>query len=306
MLFDFIFCMRFGAVPDHTLESLDLRLSPEPLQNAAVLPGRRATPKVYVGAATWGAASWTGKLYPPKTPASRFRSLYPNFFNAIELNATHYTFYAPEVIRQWAAAAEGRNFKFCPKFPQAISHHGDFKNVQAQTDAFLESIWAFEKHLGPAFLQVSEYFSPLHKEALYNYLASLPAGSPFFLEVRHPLWMADVAQQAELFQTLQALQMGAVITDTPGRRDLVHMHVTVPAVFLRFVCNGVHPSSFSRTDAWIQQLYYWIERGLREAYVFLHPGNDAAVPELAAYWINGLNKKCGLDLKPPAIVQSLF
>jgi hypothetical protein len=117
------------------------------IANAAVLPGRRAAPKVYVGAATWGAASWAGKLYPPKTPASRFRSLYPNFFNAIELNATHYTFYAPEVIRQWAAAAEGKEFKFCPKFPQAISHHGDFKNVQAQSDAFwkvyglLKNIW---------------------------------------------------------------------------------------------------------------------------------------------------------------------
>jgi uncharacterized protein YecE (DUF72 family) len=258
MLFEFLFCMRFGAVPDHTLESLDLRLPPEPPQNAAVLPGRRATPKVYVGAATWGAASWAGKLYPPKTPASRFRALYPQFFNAIELNATHYTFYAPEVIRQWAAVAEGKDFKFCPKFPQAISHHSDFKNAQPQTDAFLESIWAFENHLGPAFLQVSESFSPLHKDALYTYLATLPAGGPFFLEVRHPLWMSDAAQKADLFQTCRRCRSGAVITDTPGRRDLVHMHVTVPAVFCGLYAMACIQAPFSRADAWIQQLYYWI------------------------------------------------
>jgi hypothetical protein len=94
-----------------------------------------------------------------------------------------------------------------------------------------------------------------------------------------------------------------VITDTPGRRDLVHMRLTVPRLFLRFVCNGVHSSSFMRTDAWIERLHHWLDRGLEEAYIFLHPGNDVAVPELATYWITKLNAACGLQLKPPVISQ---
>lgn len=295
--------MKFGSVPDRLLPTILLRLPPEAAAGAKVLSGtRQAAPHVYVGAATWGAASWAGKIYPPKTPATKYRQLYPRYFNAIELNATHYNIYSPDVIRQWAAPAEN-NFRFCPKFPQAISHHSGFENVQPQTDAFLESIWAFEKGLGPAFLQLSETFSPQGKAALYNYLASLPAITSFFLEVRHPSWLADETQATELFETLHALNIGLVITDTPGRRDLVHMRLTIPKLFLRFVCNGVHPASFSRSDAWIQQLQNWIDRGLEEAYIFLHPGADAAVPELATYWIAALNANCGLQLKPPGLLQ---
>jgi len=296
--------MKFGSVPDRLLHTIDLRLPPEPEANALVLPGVRAvSPMVYVGAATWGAASWAGKIYPSKTPAARFRQLYPQSFDAVELNATHYTIYPPHIIRQWAALAGEKAFKFCPKFPQSISHHSGFEQVQEQTAAFLEGIWAFEKHLGPAFLQVSENFSPQGKDVLYAYLASLLTNAAYFLEVRHPAWFSDARQAAELFETLQAMHIGLVITDTPGRRDLVHLRLTVPKLFLRFVCNGVHPTSFSRTDAWIGQIQNWINQGLQEAFIFLHPSADAAVPELATYWITKLNAACGLQLKPPALLQ---
>lgn len=260
-------------------------------------------PTIHVGAATWGDQSWVGKIYPPKTPAAKFRNVYPQQFNAIELNATHYNTYSPDVIKQWTAPMAGLDFKACPKFPQSISHNSGFENVQTETAAFLESIRAFEKQLGPAFLQVSETFSPQYKVALYNYLASLPTNLSFFLEVRHPAWLATAQQAGELFQTLMALNIGLVLTDTPARRDLVHMQLTVPKFFLRFVCNGVHPSSFNRIDAWVLQLKSWLDRGLEEAYIFLHPGNDAAVPELAAYWILKLNQTCGLHLKPPTVLQ---
>ena len=296
--------MKFGSVPDRLLSALDLRLPPEPGSNALVLPGTSTpAPRVYVGAAIWGAPSWAGTLYPLKTPAAKFRQLYPGQFNAVELNATHYTIYPPHVIQQWAAPAMDKDFKFCPKFPQAISHHSGFENAGAATQAFLESIWAFEKHLGPVFLQLSETFAPAQKDALYNYLSSLPASLSLFLEVRHPQWLSGEVQAAELIQLLMAGRRGLVITDTPGRRDLVHMRLAVPRLFLRFVCNGLHPSSFSRTDAWIGQLQNWLNRGLEEAYIFLHPGNDAAVPELAAYWITQLNRHCALQLKPPTPVQ---
>jgi uncharacterized protein YecE (DUF72 family) len=296
--------MRFGAVSDQLLATLNLRLPPEPSRNTTVLCGTRLeVPKVYVGAATWGTTAWVGKIFPPKTPTTKFRTLYPRSFNTIELDATYYNIYRPEVLQQWAAPTAGLDFKFCPKFPQSISHHSGFQNIEGETEAFLESIHAFGTQLGPAYLQVSEAFTPQQKEALYNYLASLPSGTSYFLELRHPGWFSTAAQADELFQTLMALNIGLVITDTPGRRDLVHMQLTVPKLFLRFVCNDVHPTSFSRTDAWIQQLQKWVNGGLEEAYVFLHPGHDAAIPELAQHWINGLNGMCGLQLKPPARIQ---
>jgi uncharacterized protein YecE (DUF72 family) len=296
--------MKFGAVSDRLLSILDLRLPQEPEANSTVLPRRRAAqPAVYVGGATWGASTWVGKLYPLKTPGTTFRQLYPKYFTAIELDATFYTIYKPEVLQQWAAPAAGLDFKICPKFPQSISHNSALQNVEGETEAFVESIRAFGTQLGPAFLQLSEAFAPAQKEFLYTYLTALPLGIPYFLELRHPAWFTDSAQAAELFQTLLALNIGLVITDTPARRDLVHMRLTVPKLFLRFVCNDIHPTSFSRADAWVAQLQQWLDQGLEEAYVFLHPGNDAAVPELAPYWITNLNEKCGLHLKPPVILQ---
>ncbi len=296
--------MKFGAVPASKLAAIDLHLPPEPFMNTLVLPGiRAAQPKVYIGSAHWGDASWNGSIYPLNTSASQYRQLYPQHFNAIELNATHYNIYTPAVMRQWAAPASGKDFRFCPKFPQQISHHSGFQNTDGLTDAFLQSITAFENHLGPVFLQLSETFSPDNKEVLFDYLAALPKHLTFFLEVRHPAWFSDMKEKEILFTTLYDLGIGAVITDAPGRRDVVHMHITLPKLFLRFVCNAIHPTSYSRTDEWVQHIQPWIDAGMEEVYVFLHPGHTAAVPELASYWVQQINTHCGLALKEPVPIQ---
>lgn len=300
--------MKFGTVPEERLTHIDFLLPPEPLFNSKTLPGKRtATPKVYVGAATWGDASWAGKVYPPKTGAKDFRKLYPRYFNAAELNATHYAIYTPEVIAGWAAAAKEKDFKYCPKFPQSISHHSHFENTETLTKAFIESIAAFGAHLGPAFLQTSENLPLTARHALFKYLATLPQQHDYFLEVRHPQWFESNDATENWMTVLQQLNIGAVITDTPGRRDLVHMHLPVAKLFLRFVCNALHPTTFSRVDAWVARMAQWLDKGLAEAYIFLHPGADEAVPDLAAYWITALNNRCGLSLRPPLPQQtSLF
>ena len=292
--------MKFGALPTDRLAGIDLSLPKEPVSNTLVLPGARVPhPKFYIGAARWGHSSWTGKIYPSKTKASQFRELYPNYFSAVELNATHYKIYSPEVLAQWADVARSKDFKFCPKFPQAISHYSNFKNAGVLTDQFLESILAFENHLGPAFLQLSESYSPAQKEDLFSYLTSLPKDMDFFLELRHPGWFANEKIKEALFNKLRELKIGAVITDAPGRRDVAHMYLTLPKLLVRFVCNSLHASSLSRTDDWVEHLKRWIDMGLEETYIFLHPGDDAAVPGLADYWIKEMNRHCQLNLPNP-------
>jgi uncharacterized protein YecE (DUF72 family) len=296
--------MKFGALPQNRLADIDLSLPKEPISNALILPGARALhPKFYIGAARWGHSSWAGEIYPSKTKASAFRELYPNYFSAVELNATHYKIYSPQVLAQWREIAKGKDFKFCPKFPQAISHYSNFKNAGVLTDQFLESILAFSNNLGPAFLQLSESYSPAQKDGLFSYLASLPKDMNFFLELRHPGWFANEKIKESLFNKLRELKIGAVITDAPGRRDVAHMHLTLPKLFVRFVCNSLHASSLSRTDDWVQHLKRWIDEGLEETYIFLHPGDDAAIPGLADYWVKEINKHCQLNLSNPTISQ---
>jgi uncharacterized protein YecE (DUF72 family) len=300
--------MKFGAISEQLLGGVDFTLPPDPVFNQEVLTGKRINkPSVFIGASTWGDATWVGKVYPPKTPAKNFRQLYPQYFNATELNATHYNIYAPEVIAQWAAAAKETDFRYCPKFPQSISHFSNFENTGDSTRAFLESIEAFGSNLGPAFLQTSESFPLTARHALFKYLATLPQQHTYFLEVRHPQWYESPEAVATWMHVLRQLDIGAVITDTPGRRDIVHMHLPISKLFLRFVCNQTHSTSFQRMDVWTERIAYWLDHGLEAVYIFLHPGADGAVPELATYWINQLNQRCKLSLQPPTPQQtSLF
>lgn len=297
--------MKFGTLPDEQLSSVSFTLPPDPEGNAAVLPGiRAASPRIYVGSGNWGHPSWVGKVYPPKTPATAYRTLFPRFFGAMELNATHYKIYPENVLKEWAQPAAGLDFRYCPKFPQSISHYSSFVHTEALTDAFLQSIQGLGKHLGPAFLQVSDAFSPARKASLFQYLASLPLDLDMFLELRHPDWFRDTEPWITV---LQQLRKGLVITDAPGRRDVVPMHLTVPRLFLRFVCNRDHPTTFLRINEWSQRIASWVNLGLEEAFIFLHPGDETVIPDLTVAWIQALNTTCEVKIRMPFVQQtSLF
>ncbi|RFS22039.1 DUF72 domain-containing protein [Chitinophaga silvatica] len=286
--------MNFGRVPADTLMDIDFKLPAEPVFNKKVLKGKPVKkPLVYTGCAKWGIKEWVGKLYPAGTKEANFLNEYVKYFNGIELNATYYQTYGPETISKWAAKAAGKNFRFCPKVPQSISHFSSLINADAKTTAFLNGVLAFEEHLGPIFLQLSDRFTPARRENLYAYLKSLPTDLQFFVELRHPQWFLDETVRLELFNTLQKLNIGAVITDTAGRRDVVHMHLPIPKAFIRFVGNSLHPTDYERIDDWVNRITYWVQNGLKECYFFMHMHNEATSPELTEY-LDNLLVKAGL------------
>ena len=297
--------MDFGKLSPRQLKLADLSLPKDPVFNKKVLSGNKnSSPKIYVGCAKWGRPEWVGKIYPKGTKEKDFLEHYVRHYNSIELNATHYKIYGPDVISKWAEKAHGSNFKFCPKVAKSISHFGNFSNKQYLTDRFLEGVDALGNHLGPVFLQVHERFSPNRRTELFDYLKTLPKDIQFFVEVRHPEWFIDKTANSELFSELHKLRIGAVITDAAGRRDCCHMHLTMPKTFVRFVGNSLHPSDYIRCDDWVKRIKAWLNKGLEELYFFMHMHNEAKSPELTIYLIDRLNKECKLDLKTPEFVTS--
>lgn len=295
--------MEFGRVTEEELKSIDFSLPAEPAYNKSVLAGKPVkNPKVYLGCAKWGREEWVGKIYPLKTKEKDFLQHYVNHYNSIELNATHYKVYGEAGIKKWAEKAAGKDFKFCPKLYQGITHRGSLKGKQFITNEFFRGIVNFEKYLGPIFMQVSDTFSPKRKEELFDFLKTLPTDLQFFLEVRHPDWFKKDAIREELFTTLTNLNIGAVITDTAGRRDCAHMHLTVPKAFIRYVGNSLHPSDYTRCDAWIERMKFWLDRGLEELYFFMHMHDEATSPELTVYLVDKMNKEMGLHLTKPTFV----
>ena len=292
--------MEFGRVPEDELNDVDFSLPNDPALNSTILKGAPfASPKVHIGCPRWGSKDWVGKIYPPKTKEKDFLQEYVHHFNSVELNATHYKIYDEAAIKKWAEKADKLDFLFCPKLSKEITHVGNLMSKDLITTEFLKGIFGFGKHLGPILIQVSESFSPARKQELYDYLETLPADLCFFVEVRHPDFFAKKENAQEYFTSLKERNIGAVISDTAGRRDCAHMYLTMPKTFIRYVGNSLHPSDYTRIDAWVDRMKYWLDNGLKDLYFFMHMQNEATSPELTVYLVDEMNKKCKLDLKKP-------
>jgi uncharacterized protein YecE (DUF72 family) len=296
--------MDFGSVPLHQVDNINFILPPEPPANAEVLPGRpHPAPKVYMGCARFREKTWVGRIYPTNTKDKDYLSQYVKHFNTIELNATHYKIYGPDTITSWAANAKGRDFVFCPKMVKDVSHAHSLLNKEQLTEEFLQGIRAFGDKLGPVFIQLNETFSAVRRPELYAFLETLPKDLQFFLEVRHPDWFNHEATRNDLFNTLKEMNIGAVITDTSGRRDCCHMRLTVRKAFIRFVGNSLHPTDFPRSAAWVERIKYWLDQGMEEVYFFIHMKEELTALELAVYLAGEFEKQCGIKLARPVFIQ---
>jgi uncharacterized protein YecE (DUF72 family) len=125
----------------------------------------------------------------------------------------------------------------------------------------------------------------------------------FFVEVRHRDWFVKDKIREELFTTLKAMNIGAVITDTSGRRDCAHMHLTIPKAFIRYVGNSLHPTDYTRMDEWVERIKYWLDNGLEDLYFFMHMHDETYSPELTVYLVDKMNAVCGLNLMKPVFVE---
>ncbi|MEJ7559073.1 MAG: DUF72 domain-containing protein [Pedobacter sp.] len=295
--------MNFGKVTDEELAGVDFTLPPDGKQTLETLSGltKSVSPEFYVGCAKWGRKEWVNMIYPPKAKAANFLDEYVKHFNSIELNAVFYSIPKPELIKKWKDKAEENavnGFLFFPKISRGISHMKRLKDANAATDRYLASIHEFGQYLGPCFLQLADKFSPTSFDILEEYLSNLPTDFQLFVEVRHASWFSDVDARTQLFEMLHRLKRGAVITDASGRRDCVHMEMTVPEVFIRFVGNGsAHQASdCARVDEWVLRLKNWLNKGLEKVYFFLHQHDERDTPILANYTIQQFNKHLGASL----------
>jgi uncharacterized protein YecE (DUF72 family) len=301
--------MEFGRVNPEELAAVDFTLPPDPELTINTLKAAKSNQslQVHVGCAKWGRKEWIGQIYPPKTKEANFLDEYVKHFDCIELNATFYNVYGPDTITKWKAKAESNpHFKFCPKFSQSISHIRRLKNAEDITTSYYEGIMAFGDKLGPLFLQLSDNYTPKSFPELKAYLEQLPKDVPVFVELRHKEWFAVPENRDMVFAMLRDLNIGAVITDATGRRDVVHMNLPTPHAFIRFVGNGLHPTDYARVDEWVERIKQWQQLGLQSVWFLMHQHEEEFSPKLADYVVEKLNEALGMQLKRPQFISSLF
>jgi uncharacterized protein YecE (DUF72 family) len=300
--------MHFGRIEN--IEEADLSLPPDdPITEKLwrqLNPAGNEPLRIYVGCTEWGRKNWVGKVYPRGTKDKDFLAHYVKQFNTIELNALFYNLQPKHVIERWSSLADG-GFRFCPKFSDSISHKQQLRNVDRDTDLFIDHMQSFGKHLGPCFLQLSESFGPNRAGVLQSYLRELPRDFRTCVELRQEGWFGAVGPLPpavqETWELFRELGIGTVITDTPGRRDVLHLRLTAPVAFIRYVGNNLHPTDYQRIDAWVDRIKSWVDKGLRELYFFTHNPEETNSPEMCRYVVEQFNKKCGTTLKPPKLME---
>ena len=298
--------MEFGKV--QYIDNIDFSLPPDdPVtdllwERLAPLP--REPLRVYVGGTEWGRTSWVGRAYPLGTKPKDFLTWYSRQFNTIELNTLFYGVPAATTIRRWADAVVP-GFKFCPKFPEAISHKLQLSNASRETGEFIEALGLLEGKLGPAFLLLSDRFGPGHAGLLQHYVRQLPAGFDACVELRGEDWFRKPAglEIQDTFYEMLERGIGTVITDVAGRRDVLHMRLTSPVAFIRFVTNSLHPTDYQRADAWVERLAQWALKGLREVYIFVHSPGELTSPEMMKHLITRFNERGLASLPVPNLVN---
>lgn len=301
--------MDFGKL--NNISEVDFSLPPDSLFNqTALATTTHHSSRVFVGLPIWANKEWVGRIYPSTAKEKDFLHYYSRQFNTIELNVTHYQIPTQTTIQRWKVSVPP-HFKFCPKWPQEISHDRQLRGCEPLSAAFTDSVLGLGENLGITFLQLGHHFDARQSKVLETFLRQLPPKFPIAVEFRHPDWFAQSHVWQETLQMLHEIGVGTVMSDVAGRRDVVHMSLSTTTATLRFVGNELHLTDYSRVDEWVHRLRSWQEHGLETAYIFVHCGENLQAPELSNYWIEQLNKYCQLALIPariqPKVVQgSLF
>lgn len=286
--------MKFGRVdnPDQVKFSLpdDHPATPKVLSKN----GGAGSPNLYVGCAKWNRKDLKG-FYPRGTKDEL--TYYSSQFNSIELNATFYNIYDAEQISTWREKVP-EAFKFFPKVNQYISHLKWLNDIEERTDDLIDSIVQFKEKLGTTFLQLRGNFKPKFFGRVQAFIKYWPEGIPLAVEFRHPDWFQDEKVADELYALFEENDVANIITDTAGRRDLLHMRLTNNEAFIRYV-GANHETDYARLDEWTRRLKTWNEQGLENIHFFVHQNMEKASPLLAAHFIEKMNKAIGTDLHIP-------
>ena len=289
--------MKFGKVDDP--DEVDFTIPPDHKATKPIFAKETAKEmEVWVGCAKWNSKDLKG-FYPKGVKAKDELHYYSTQFNCIELNATFYKRYWENNYTNWREGVTD-DFKFFPKFNQGVTHYARLKDVGERCEQFHENVAFLKEKLGMPFLQMHDNFGPKEFEKVENFVNTVWTyeDMPIAMEFRKSEWHNDPEVASQLYNLLESKGITNILVDTAGRRDLMHMRMTTPTPFIRWV-GANHETDRQRLDEWVERLAKWKKQGMRKLYFFVHQNVEEESPLLAAHFIEKLNKALKIDLKIP-------
>jgi uncharacterized protein YecE (DUF72 family) len=255
--------------------------------------------KHHLGCPVWACPDWVGSLFSTKD-RKKWLAEYSSVFGTVEGNSTFYGLPAMDTVRRWAVSScDG--FRFCLKFPKAISHDRRLIDAEVETGLFLDilNVLADADRLGPSFLQLPPTFSAGEADRLTSYLQTLPTEFHYAVEVRHAVFFDRGPAETALDDMLRELTIDRVLFDSrplfskpPSDEAEEASQAKKPRSPYRTTVTGSRPmlrlvgrNSVDDTMPWIEEwaavIADWINAGLT-LYVFTHSPAEKFAPHFAA------------------------
>ncbi|NNF07345.1 MAG: DUF72 domain-containing protein [Candidatus Eisenbacteria bacterium] len=177
---------------------------------------------LFWGTSSFSSKDWVGPFYPPGTKAKEYLALYAKQFPSVEIDSTYYGVPRESTVDLWRERTP-EGFVISSKFPREIVHGGTGARPNGETvllpeatyavrDEYLSVMSRLENRLGPMVLQFP-FFSrdvfprtQLFMDRLHQFLADLPSGFRYVVEVRNKHWVsADLAEICREHEVAMAL-----------------------------------------------------------------------------------------------------
>jgi len=252
---------------------------------------------LFLGCPIWSNKAWVGTLFPEGSKQRDFLTLYSRRLNAVEGNTTFYGVPTPETVARWRAETPP-GFKFCLKFPRAITHDHRLRDAEADTSTFLECLSRLDDRAGASLLQLPPSFGSAGVPVLLRYLDQLPPlPGGCAVEVRHPDFFEGPAE-ATLAEALRERGVARVLYDQRGLRSAepddegtrraqaakpnvpVRFTRTADFAFVRYIAHPDVPANGPLLDEWAEHVAGWLNAG-DDVFFFCHHKNDFYAPVVA-------------------------
>ncbi len=246
----------------------------------------------------WAHTDWVGSFYRSDARRHDFLGQYSTVFNAVEGNSTFYGLPSEEAVARWVVEAPA-HFRFCFKFPRAVSHDRRLVGVEDDVGEFLQRLAPLGERLGPMLVQLPAAFGPTRLGVLDSFLSKLPRRLRYAVEVRHRAFFSNGPEEHDLDSLLRAREVDRVLFGTTElfaagtagsgsfaevlrKKPCVPLRRTAtgPSPVVRFVGNPDTEKSRGAIRGWATAFDSWMTAGLTP-YFFAHHANDTLSPRVA-------------------------
>lgn len=183
--------------------------------------GREGT--LWLGTQGFSFKDWVGPFYPEGTGQSTYLEEYAKRFPIVEIDSTFYGIPRATTVEGWKRRSPP-DFQFAAKFPKLITHEKKLDRALGDAEAFIGVMQALGDKLAVLTLQFAYDFKPEYFDRLETFLAALPEGVRYAVEVRNRDWI-----KPELGEMLSNLNVALVLQDLPymPRLDWITADYTV-------------------------------------------------------------------------------